>query len=576
LPELDKSASSPTAPESRNLLRGAGALGVMTLGSRLLGIVRMLVVTPLLQAGYRDAFMLAFSIPNQFRILFGEGALTGSFVPLYVEKLQQQDRDGANRLASLLSTLLVLSLGGLAVLGILASLIVRSSVELGQSAEMTLRLLEIMLPFLPMVCLYAFFIAVLTSNRSFWAPGAGPMVLNVCIIAGALFAGQYYGLSGSSNAAAACVVLAVSVLVGGLLQLLLQIPFAWRRGVRLAPTVDFADEGLRKVIAGMGPVFVGSCAFQISVLLTRMLAKGYCSEGSVSYLFNSNVLVAAPIGVVAVALSTAALPILSSMYAGGDKAGFSKSLVDALRMGIFLLAPVAVVFVVGAEAISRLLFERNNWAMAETPRMARVLTWTALALVPTCVIILVNRAFYAMKKAKISAVVAVITVVFNITLCLLLVGKSSAGVFFGTKGLLDGTVRGPGLWVSGAAGLALAVCIGTWLQAITLLILIKRVSTDFPGKDLLIALLRITGLVVVVYIVSQWCLGTMPPDGEGFVHKMQRAIAPPVVGAFAFLLCASLGGFEEYTELWGLIRPGKGSKTEKADRKSGSREGKDG
>ncbi|MHC4917309.1 MAG: lipid II flippase MurJ, partial [Planctomycetota bacterium] len=132
--------------ESRSLLRGAGIFASLTAASRAMGLVRTLAISSLLNAAYRDAFMLAFMIPNMFRNLFGEGALTNSFVPVYVERLEAEDREGADRLASLVVSALVAGLGGLALIGALTSFAVRSSAEVSEGASLVLRLLEVMLP----------------------------------------------------------------------------------------------------------------------------------------------------------------------------------------------------------------------------------------------------------------------------------------------------------------------------------------------------------------------------------------------------------------------------------------------
>jgi putative peptidoglycan lipid II flippase len=571
---LADSEGSRGKDESRGLLRGAGVFGALTAGSRALGLARTLAISSLLGAAYRDAFMLAFMIPNMFRNLFGEGALTNSFVPGYVERLEKGDGAGANRLASLVATALAVGLGGLAVLGILVSFGVRNTATFSEGTVRVLRLLELMAPFLPLVCLYAFFIAVLTSHRRFAMPSGAPMLLNLAMLAGAYLVWKRW----SNDPGTAVFVLAGAVLVGGALQLGVQFPTAWRCGVRLSPAVDFKDDALRAVLGRMAPVLVGTSAYQACLLVNRLLAIGLCEKGSVSYLGNSNILVAAPIGVVAVSMSAAALPVLSSLEARKDREGFNTAFTDAARMGVFVLMPIAMLLMVAGEPIVRMLFERGAWLYEESQRMYRVLFWAAAALVPTVLVMLAGRAFYAMKKPWVPAKIALVTVGVNLALSLLLVGaRGPAESFFGWLGagargeslgkLLAWTGLGAGgaparaaLWVSGAPGLALATCVAISLQAVLMLVSLKRERQDIQLASLGWSLLRTAGITAVTAVVVDWVVGSLPPEGEGAIIIFQRGLAPPVLGGFAYWLAASLVDSREYRELWIVIRRKKRKK----------------
>ncbi len=535
--------------ESRSLLRGAGVFGALTAGSRALGLVRTLAISSLLPAGFRDAFMLAFRIPNMFRNLFGEGALTNSFVPGYVERLEADDKDGANRLASLVATALAILLGGLVVLGVLLSVAVRKGVELSENTARILQLLEVMAPFLPLVCLFAFFIAILTSHRRFAVPGGAPALFSLAMLGGALIAWKKYRFEPETGV----FILAGAVLVGGALQLIAQLPTAWRCGVRITPTIDLKDKAFRAVISRMAPVLAGASAYQVCILVNTLLAVGLCARGSVSYLANSNILVMAPIGVIAVAMSAAALPVLSSLHARKDRAGFAKAFTDAARMGIFLLLPVTAVLMVNGESIIRLLFERGRWSWEETPLMSRVLFWSSAALVPTMLAMLAARAFYAMKKPWVPAKIAFVTVAVNLVLSLLLVrSESIAGSVFRSLDVTDpaGAVR----WVSGAPGLALATATAISLQAVLLLGALGRECKGLRLSPLAWTLLRTVAITGITAIVIDWVKSSLPAEGEGFLVVFQRAVAPLIAGVFAYWLTASLFEAREYGELWRVIR----------------------
>jgi putative peptidoglycan lipid II flippase len=581
---LADSENSKGKSESRSLLRGAGVFGGMTAASRALGLVRTLLISSLLPPLFRDAFMLAFRIPNMFRNLFGEGALTNSFVPGYVERLEAEDREGANRLASLVATALAILLGGIALLGMLVSAAVRKGIEPTQNTARILQLLEVMAPFLPLVCLYAFFIAVLTSHRKFAVPAGAPMLLNLSMLGGALLAWREYRYDPETGV----FILAGCVVLGGALQLLVQLPTAWRCGVRLTPAINIKDKAFRGVLGRMGPVLVGTSAFQVSVLVNSLLAVAMCAKGSVSYLSNSNILVMAPIGVVAVAMSAAALPVLSSLHARKDREGFNTAFSDAARMGVFVLMPAAVVLMITGEPIVRMLFERGRWGWQETPQMTRVLFWSAGALVPTVLVMLSSRAFYAMKRPWVPAKIALVAVGVNLVLAVLLVGAhDDASAFFkwlgvGEKGgsvglLLDAhplvkKADTPAQWVSGAPGLALSTCVATWLQAVLLLGALKRARTSLRLESLAWTALRTFALCAITAVVINWVRNSLPPEGEGLIIPLQRGIAPPVLGAFAYWLAASLVDAREYRELWSTIRSKRKRKVKDDEKGGGSEE----
>jgi len=281
---------------------------------------------------------------------------------------------------------------------------------------------------------------------------------------------------------------------------------------------------------------------------------------------------------VAVALSAAALPVLSSLHARGDRAGFGRAFTGAARMSLFMLVPVCAVLVVSGEPVIRLLYERGGWSSAETPRMMQVLFWSALALPPTVVTMLAARACYAMRRPEVPARIAVISVAVNIGLSLLLVrsGAVWAKLLAGTD--LARWLAGPlpagadeplkaqaalaAQWLSGAAGLALATTLAGCAQMTMLLAALKRERPELKLSGLGGSAVRIVGMSVLTGVVIRWVMLSLPPTGEGFIIVAQRGIAPAAAGAFAYTLLASLFDAEEYREFWEMLR---GRKKKKKD-----------
>lgn len=590
---MEQPVKEEHAEESRKLLRGAGVFAALTAASRGLGLFRDVAVTAVLSAAARDAFIFAFSLPMMFRNLFGEGALTNSFVPAYVERLEKSDAAGADRLASLVGTALAALLFALAAVGGALCLGAGFLPGLSKENSLVLKLLGMMAPFMPLVCLYAFFLAILTSHRRFAVPAGAPLLLNAAILAGAFVAWKRFPLGSDAGV----YVLAAAVLVGGVIQLAVELPAARRAGVRVRPALDFKDPAFRGVVAAMAPVLVGTGAFQINTFLNRLFALELVPEsGAQSYLALANLLVMAPLGIVAVALSTAALPVLSSLHARGDGKGFNAAFGGAARMSVFLLLPVSMVLVVAGEPVVRMLYERGGWAAEETPRMVRVLFWSALALVPTVVSMLSARAFYAMKRPKIPARIAVITVAVNIALSLLLVRalftatEAAPGGIFESwlkdtrlaewlggplpANLLDEAARVQALhkqaaaaarWFSGAAGLALATAVAGLVQMALLLGALRRERREVELGPVALAALRAAALSVLTGVCVYWVVNSLPPAGEGFIIVAQRGIAPPVAAVFVYSLLASLLDVREYREFWKALRGDKKKKDKKQD-----------
>jgi len=578
-PTADKPESG--REESRKLLRGAGIFGALTGASRALGLLRDMALTAVLSQTARDAFLLAFSIPNMFRNLFGEGALTNSLVPVYVERIEKSDREGANRLASLVFTALALGLGLLALVGGLACLGASCLPGMGAKSVLALKLLAVMAPFLPLVCLYAFFMALLTSHRRFAVPGFAPVLLNVAILAGAFLAWRRYGLGSQDFQSQAAFIIAAAVLLGGALQLAIELPSARGAGVRIRPSLGFRDEAFRSVAAAMAPVLIGTGVYQLNTFLNRIFAWTLAPEPAAqSYLALANLLVMAPMGIVAVAMATAALPTLSSLHARGDKKGFGAALSGAMRMSLFMLIPVSAVLIVSAEPIVSLLYGRGGWRPEETPHMVRVVFWSALALPPTVVTMLAARAFYAMKLPKVPARIALVTVAVNVGLSLVFVlwGGHSAALLEGTRlAARLGGAREASLWLSGAAGLALASTLSATLQMVLTLSALRRERPDLKLGGVAFTALRAAAMCVPTGIFVHWVIMSLPPTGEGFIIVAQRGIAPVLAGVFAYTLVASLLDTAEYREAWRALRgrKRKSADTGKGGKKAGGGEDDD-
>jgi len=398
---------------------GAGAVlprtlvvGASTLASRVLGLVREVVTAGLFgTSGGLDMFLLAFTVPNLFRRLFGEGAVGPAFIPEFTRRLSAGGEEARRLLRAAFGALAAL-LGAITVLGWLACAAVLLFARASEEWRLFCVLLAVMLPYLPLICLAALEGAALNVKGHFLAPALAPAVLNLCWIAAAALYGERLGVT----------ALAGGVLVAGLLQYAGQVPLMWRHGLSVRPLWDLAQPGLRRVAGQMLPVVLGGAAFQVNVLLDRLIAL-LCvpGAGAVSALHYGNRLMQFPLGVMGLALATASFPLYARQAARGDRQGLARSVNLGLRTALFLSLPCMAVMAVLNVPVVRVLFERGRFDAASTARTADVLLAYAAGLWAFCAVHLLARAFYAMQDTRTPVRIALYMVGANLLLNLVLV-----------------------------------------------------------------------------------------------------------------------------------------------------------
>ncbi len=406
------------AAEKGRLLGAAWVIGAATVVSRVTGLVRDSAMAFFFGAGWvADAFYVAFRIPNLFRQLFGEGALSASFVPVYTDILTREGIESARRFANALLTLMVLVVSGVCLLGMAFAPQVVRVVALGYvpgtpEYDLAVLLTRWMFPYLLLVCVAALDGGVLNAHDRFFAPAFAPVLLNLAMIA---------FLWGSPSLPVPILAAAWGVLAGGVLQMLLQ----WGPLARLRSLPRFSRDlfhpGVRRVALLMGPAVLGVTVYQVNMVVDTMVAT-FLPGGSITYLWYGNRLVQFPLGVFGIALATAALPTLSRQVSEGRREDYFHTISFSLSLTAFIGFPAALGMMALADPIMAALFGRGAFTAADVHGAGTALVWYSLGLPFFIGVKILGRAFYAQEDTRTPFTAAVVALFSNLGFIFLLKG----------------------------------------------------------------------------------------------------------------------------------------------------------
>lgn len=408
------------AETRRTLARSTGALAAATGVSRILGFVRDLLIAQrfgtLAQA---QAFVVAFRLPNLIRDLVAEGAVTSAFVPVLSRARATGTPDNFWRLGQALCTRVTVAVCAIGLAGVLGAPVLVRLIAPGFAAEpekfaLTVTLTRVLFPLISLVGLWAYFMGLLNSLRHFTVPALGPAILNVAMIAGCVWV--------VPRVTPGALGLALAVLVGGVLQLVVQLPVAARLGFRWQ--WRWRHPGSRDVLRLLGPRTAGAAVYQVSTIVHTALASlsPVVGEGAVAALYYANRLVQLPLALFGTASAQASLPMLSEQAAHKDWAEFRGTLVTVIRMVAFVILPSSVGLMVLAFPIIGGLFERGAFDHAATVMTAQVLICYAPGLLAYALSKVLSGAFYALHDTRTPVRLAVEATAANLLLSLLLMG----------------------------------------------------------------------------------------------------------------------------------------------------------
>ncbi len=513
--------------EKKQISRATGVLTMATLASRVAGLVRDMVVASVFGAGLiTDAFFVAFTIPNLLRRFFAEGSLTAAFVPTFTDVLKREGVEEARQVARICWTLLLLIMAGVTLLGILSSPWVVKVIGYGFTGTegklaLTDLLNRLMFPYIFFVSLVALFAGILNVSGHFLLPALSPVMLNLSMIGCALVVAPHLDKP--------ILALAYGVVIGGIIQLLMQVPVLYRHGYDLRLNFNFKHSAVARIAGLMIPGIFGVAIYQVNVVVSRLMAS-FLQEGSVSWLYYGQRLFEFPQGVFVVSLAQAVLPAMSRQAAAKDKEGFRDSLHFALTLILLVTIPATLGLILCNQAVYSLFFMRGNFTSFDVTQASLALAWYAPGLLFVGISRVVVPSFYAMKDTRTPVLVSFWTLLVNAGFGLVL------------------------MQYMGHAGLALALTLASIFNAVVLLSLMSKRLGSINLSVIPTVLLRmIPGLLVMVVVVrlflsrADWLV-----PGE-FLPRLILLAAAVVCGGVVYLVSLWLCGVKEMRQAWSLF-----------------------
>lgn len=500
-----------------NLLKSLAAVSSMTMFSRVLGFARDAIVARVFGAGMAtDAFFVAFKLPNLLRRIFAEGAFSQAFVPILAEYKSKQGEEATRVFVAYVSGLLTLALTIVTVAGMLAApwVILVTAPGFADTADkfaLTSQLLQITFPYILLISLASLAGAILNTWNRFSVPAFAPTFLNISMIGFALFGAPYFHPP--------VLALAWAVTVGGILQLVYQLPHLKKIGMLVLPRISFRDAGAMRVMKQMGPAILGVSVSQISLIINTIFAS-FLVSGSVSWMYYADRLMEFPSGVLGVALGTILLPSLSRSFASGNHDEYCRLMDWGLRLCFLLALPSAVALGILAKPLTVSLFQYGKFTPFDAQMTQRALIAYSVGLMGLIVVKVLAPGFYSRQDIKTPVRIAIVTLVMTQLMNLAFIGPLKH------------------------AGLSLSIGLAACLNASLLYWQLRKQNIFTPqagwGRFLtrlfIAVIVMAAALLGMLYVMPDWAQGNM-------AHRLARLMVVVAVGVVAYFATLAVLGF---------------------------------
>lgn len=463
--------------ERKGIIKSAGAMGLMTMLSRIFGLIRDIVTALFLGTGTgADAFWIAYTIPNLLRRLVGEGTMTAAFVPVFSEFRHKRSDKEVWQLANKCFYTLALLLIVISILGIILSpyivmIIAPGFAKIPGKQDLTTTLSRIMFFYLAFIGLAALAMAILNSFNIFAPSAFTPVLLNISIILCAFLLSRKFPHPSYA--------FAVGVLIGGFLQIGFQIPFLIKKGMNFIPGISFSHPAIRQIGRLSIPGFFGIGIVQINVAVSRFIAS-FLREGAVASLTYSNRLMELTLGVFAISISTVILPLMSRQVIVDGIEKMKETLSFALRLIAYITIPASVGLIVLRAPIIRALLQWGRFDSYSVEMTTFPLIFYSLGLFAIAGIRVVAPSFYSLKDTKTPVKVAAVGMAANIIFCLVLIHPLDHG------------------------GIAFALSLSSYLNFFLLIYIFQKRYRALKWRNILISLGKIAASSFIMGLAAWW------------------------------------------------------------------------
>jgi putative peptidoglycan lipid II flippase len=523
-----------STPTERLNTKAAGIVGLAVMCSRLLGLLREQIFAALFGGGLAmDAFTVAFRIPNLLRDLFAEGALSTAFVTTFTKTIARGGDASAWRLADKVSTMTAVVLGVICVCGMMFSSELVAALAPGFGADkaaLTAHLTRIMFPFILLVSLAALAMGMLNAKGVFAMPAMASSFFNIGSIVGGVTFGYWLDPHFGPRA---LIGLGFATVLGGALQLLVQLPSLGRLGYRFRPDLRWRDPGVKSILLLMGPSVIAASTTQVNVLVNSIFASRL-ADGAIFWLAAAFRLMQLPLGLFGVALGTVTLPLLSRLVVAGRMDAFRSELARAMRLAFLLTVPSTIGLMLLAEPIISVLYQHGKFNADQAAQAAGALRFYALGLAGYAALKVLVNAFYALERRKTPMLVSFLAVALNLVLNWIFTYRLG----WGHRGLAFSTG-----------------CVATF-NFVLLYALMRVQLGGLESRRMAVLLGKVAmasgALIAICLASSHWLLAGWATQ-ELWI-KVAALLATVFVGAAVFGVCGALLGIEELNDILNAVR----------------------
>lgn len=524
-------AASKRKPAGQSLASAAVLMVIATLGARVMGLVRVMVISRFGTTGEINAYIHAFTIPDFVYFLIAGGALRTGFVPVFTEYMTRGRESQAWKTFSSLFFILLIFAGVIITGGIIAApaltvLIAPGWVETRPDLiRLCSELMRIIFPAQLFFVLGGLFMGTLNAQKHFFWPAMAPIVYDIFIIGGAL---AVLGSRGALDLQTVAYALVAGALVG---HVVLQIAPLIAGGVRLQPVLDLRDEGVKRVVKLVLPVIFGLAVAEINYIVIRTFSTMVSPDQGPAVMEYANRLWKLPAGIFGAAIAIALFPMLSEHYAKDDVKRYRRDFSFGMRNTLFLTVPAALVMGLMPTAVVRLLFERGDFTAGSTAAVSEVMAWFAPGILALSVLYIVARAFYARHDTRTPLIVGIISV----AVCAL-----------GSYLLME---------PMGLTGLALSMTVSNFINAGVLMAILKVRVGQLDGNSMLASQLRCLPANVFLAVVCIVAPGLIASHvgTEGDLAKLVAVVVPLAVGGLGFVGGAAALRVPELASAWRMV-----------------------